>query len=136
MRTRFRLRTVDRTSIGQCPLTPIPVVLAGTERVCRPIQPSNARPAPREARASKAAIHRGSDFGLLRVLQRIVDLNAQISDRRFQLRVAEKKLHCEKILGPLVDQSSLGPAHRMAFLPDTTVPTHESAPQYKQAFSV
>ena len=44
------------------------------------------------------AKERRFDLCLLRDLQRIVDLNAEVSDRRFQFRVAKKQLHCAQIL--------------------------------------
>jgi hypothetical protein len=50
---------------------------------------SSARHAPHRALAGMFATDFGSDLGLLRDFQRIVDLDAEISDRRFQLRVTE-----------------------------------------------
>ena len=47
------------------------------------------------------------DFGLLRNLESIIDLNAKVPDRAFELGMAKKKLHGAQILGPSVDQRRL-----------------------------
>ena len=54
-----------------------------------------------------------SNLGLLGDLERVVDLNPQISHRRLQLRVPEQELHGPEVLGALVDQRRLGAPHRM-----------------------
>jgi hypothetical protein len=54
-----------------------------------------------------------SDFRLLCHLQRIVHLNAQVPDRALDLAVSEQQLNGPQVLGALVDQRRLGPAHGM-----------------------
>jgi len=54
-----------------------------------------------------------SDFGLLRHLQRIIDLDAEVSDRALQLGMTEQQVNRPEILGSPVDQCRLGPAHRV-----------------------
>jgi hypothetical protein len=50
------------------------------------------------------------DLGLLGYLKNVVNLDPQISNRGFELGVAEKKLHRPKVLGPPVDERCLRPA--------------------------
>ena len=45
-------------------------------------------------------------FCLLRDLQSIVDLDPEVPDRAFELRVPEQQLHGSEISGPSVDQRS------------------------------
>jgi len=54
-----------------------------------------------------------SDFGLFRDGQGIVDLDAKITDRAFELGVAQKKLDRSQIPRPLVNKGCLGPAQRV-----------------------
>ena len=44
-----------------------------------------------------------SDLGLFRDLQRIVDLDAEVSNRAFELRVAKKQLNSPEVLRATVD---------------------------------
>lgn len=60
-----------------------------------------------------AARPRQSHVGLLRHLERIVDLDAEISNRALQLAVPEKQLNRPQILRATVDQRRLGPTHCM-----------------------
>ena len=53
------------------------------------------------------------DFRLLGYLQRVIDLNAEVSDGAFQLGVPKQKLNGAQILRPLVDQRRFGPSHRV-----------------------
>lgn len=52
-----------------------------------------------------------SCFGLLRYLERVVNLNPKVSDSALQLAVSKEELDRPKVLGPAVDQSRLGPPH-------------------------
>ena len=48
-------------------------------------------------------VHRLSlNLGLLRHFKCIIDLDAEVSDRAFQLAVPEEELHCPKVLGPAI----------------------------------
>jgi hypothetical protein len=53
------------------------------------------------------------DFRLFGNLKSVVDLDTQISNRRFQLGVSKEQLHCAKVLSASIDQRSLGPSNRM-----------------------
>ena len=54
-----------------------------------------------------------SDLHLFRYRKRVVHLDAEISDRAFNLRVAEQELHGSQIAGASVDQCRLRPTQRM-----------------------
>jgi len=56
------------------------------------------------------ALPQFSDVDLLGYGKRIIDLNSQITDRTFDLRVAQQELNCSEISRFLIDQSCLGPA--------------------------
>ncbi len=53
------------------------------------------------------------DFGLLSNFERIIDFDAEISHRAFQLGMPEQGLDGSKIVNPALDQSCLGSAHGM-----------------------
>lgn len=53
------------------------------------------------------------DFGLLRNLQRIVHLNAEVANRTFQLGMAKQQLNGPQVLRALIDKGGLGPSHRV-----------------------
>jgi hypothetical protein len=50
------------------------------------------------------------DVDLLGYSKGIIDLNSEITDRTFDLRVAQQELNCSEISRFLIDQSCLGPA--------------------------
>lgn len=50
-------------------------------------------------------------LGLLRDFQGIVDFDAQVPDGAFELGMAQEQLNSPQILGSLVDQRRLRPAH-------------------------
>lgn len=50
---------------------------------------------------------------LLRKLQRIFDLDAQIAHRALEFAVTQKKLHSAQVVRTPVDQGGLRPAHRV-----------------------
>lgn len=52
-----------------------------------------------------------SDFRLLGDLESIIDLDAEVPHRRFQLGMSEEQLHSAKVLGAPIDQSRLRPSH-------------------------
>jgi len=54
-----------------------------------------------------------SDFSLLRDLESIVDLDSEVPDRAFELGMAEKKLHCSKVLRSSVGQRGFGTSDRV-----------------------
>lgn len=54
-----------------------------------------------------------SNLGLLRRLKGIVDFNAEIANRAFQLRVSEQQLQRPKVLRPPENQRSFCAAHRV-----------------------
>lgn len=54
-----------------------------------------------------------SHLSLLGHLQRIVDFDAEVSDRALDLAVAKQELHGSQILGAPVDQGRFGAAHRV-----------------------
>lgn len=45
-----------------------------------------------------------SDLGLFRHFQDVIDLNPQLSDGAFKLRMAEQELDCPQVFRPAVDQ--------------------------------
>ena len=57
-----------------------------------------------------AVLRLKSAFRLLRHLQGIVYLDAQVADGALQLGMAQEQLHGAQILGPAVDQRGLGAA--------------------------
>ncbi len=54
-----------------------------------------------------------SEFNLLGDAESVVDLDAEISDGAFQLRVPEQQLDRSKIAGFSIDLGRLRPANRM-----------------------
>jgi hypothetical protein len=64
------------------------------------------RPSNPAAATSLAGLH----LGVLSDLQRIVDLDAEIPDGTFKLRMSEQQLNSPEILGPSVDKRRLGPS--------------------------
>ncbi len=55
----------------------------------------------------------GLDFNGFCDGQRILKLNAQVSNGAVHLRVAQKELYCSQIAGLLIDLGDLGSTHRM-----------------------
>jgi hypothetical protein len=51
------------------------------------------------------ALPQFSDVDLLGYGKRIIDLNSEITDRTFDLRVAQQELNCSEISRFLIDQS-------------------------------
>ena len=51
-----------------------------------------------------------SDINLFRYCQGIIYLDAQVSDRAFDLGMSEQKLDCPEIASPPVDEGSLCPS--------------------------
>ena len=68
---------------------------------------------PPRLSAEAARTSNRSDLGLLRDLQGIVDLDAEIPHSGFQLGVSEEQLDRAQVLGSTVDQRRLRPAHRV-----------------------
>lgn len=56
---------------------------------------------------------RASDFRLLRDLESVVDLNAEIPHGAFELRVAKQQLHGSQVPGSPVDECRLGTPDRV-----------------------
>lgn len=54
-----------------------------------------------------------SDLCLLGDLKGVVDFDTQVPHRGLKFGMAEQQLHCSQVLGPAIDQSCLGPAHRV-----------------------
>jgi hypothetical protein len=54
-----------------------------------------------------------SDIGLLRDFDGVVDLDAEVAHRAFDLRVTEQELHGSKVTRPPVDQHGFGTSQRM-----------------------
>src|SRR5437764_239759 len=54
-----------------------------------------------------------SEFDLFRDAERVLDLDPEIADRAFQLRVAEQKLNRSQVPSLLIDLRRLRPPHRM-----------------------
>lgn len=54
-----------------------------------------------------------SDLGLFRQLQSIIDLDAEVAHRAFQLGVSQQQLYGTKVLRSLVNQRGLGAAQRV-----------------------
>ena len=52
-----------------------------------------------------------SDLGLLRNLQCVIDLDAEISHGAFQFGMAKQELYGPQVLGSLTYQRRLGPPH-------------------------
>lgn len=63
--------------------------------------------ARRRPRPSLGTLSPFSDFRLLGDLESIIDFDAKVSYRRFQLGVSEKQLHGAKVLGAPIDQRRL-----------------------------
>lgn len=53
------------------------------------------------------------DLRLLRDLQCVIHLNAEVSHSAFKLRVSQQQLDCTQILRALVDQRCFGSPHRV-----------------------
>src|SRR6185437_4716946 len=53
------------------------------------------------------------DFGLLRHLQRVIDLGPQVPHGTLQLAMSQQQLHCPEILCAAVDEGSLGATQRV-----------------------
>jgi hypothetical protein len=53
------------------------------------------------------------DLGLLRDLEGVVDLDAEVSNRALQLRVAEPELHRSQVLRPRMNRRPICPVNRM-----------------------
>lgn len=68
---------------------------------------------PPQPSAGPAPPSRRSDLGLPRDIQGIVDLDAEIPHRRFQLGVPEEQLNSTQVLGSTMDERGLRPAHRV-----------------------
>jgi hypothetical protein len=66
---------------------------------------------PIAALPGRAASSRRSEFDLLWDAERIVDLDAQVSDGAFELRMTKQQLHCSQIAGLLVDLCHLRSPH-------------------------
>lgn len=58
-----------------------------------------------------ASLFTFSNLRLLGDLQCVIDLNTKVSHSRFKFGVAEQQLYGSQILGALVNQRGLGPAH-------------------------
>lgn len=54
-----------------------------------------------------ATAWRGLDFRLLRNLQSVIHLDAEVSDRAFQLRMAKQELNGSQVLRTFVDQRNV-----------------------------
>jgi hypothetical protein len=55
----------------------------------------------------------GLHLSLFRHLKGIIDVNAEVSHRALKLRMPKEQLHCPEILGPAINQGSLGATHRV-----------------------
>lgn len=53
------------------------------------------------------------DFGLLRDLQRVINLDSKVSNGALQLGMAEQYLDGPQVLCAFVDQRCFGPPHRV-----------------------
>src|SRR5450631_1044476 len=73
------------------------------------LQLAGLRPSSPTVATSPARLH----FSLLRDLQRVVDLDPEVSDCAFQLGVSTQELNRPKIPGAPVDQRRLGASQRM-----------------------
>ena len=67
----------------------------------------------RKAAARCATAAHLSDFGLLRNLQGVIDIDAEVTNSALQLGMAKQQLYGPEILRALVDQSCLGSPQRM-----------------------
>jgi len=63
--------------------------------------------------AARTAWPLRSEFDLLRDGEGVVNLNAKVADRAFELGVPEQQLHSPQVSGPLVNLGHLGPPHRV-----------------------
>src|SRR5262245_39618849 len=52
-----------------------------------------------------------SDLDFLRDIKRVIDLDAEVADRAFNLGVAQEQLDGSQIASTSIDQGRLGPAH-------------------------
>ena len=73
-----------------------------------------------------------SEFHLFGNAERVLDLDREIADRAFQLRVAEQKLNRSQVPRLLIDLRRLRPPHRMravggAIEPDTGDPSMDDS---------
>ena len=69
-----------------------------------------AMPGPGLIGQSTAALPSRSDVYLLRDIQGVIDLDAEIPDRALNLGVTQEQLNSPKVSGSSVDQGRLGPA--------------------------
>lgn len=69
---------------------------------------------PQEQTRATAALN----VGLLGDFHRVVDFDAQISDRILDLGVPEQQLYCMNVLGLLVDQRRFDAAHCVSSIRD------------------
>ena len=67
------------------------------------------RPSDSAVATSLARLH----LGLLRDLERVVDLGSEVTDGACELGVAEQELDGSEVLGATMDQRRLGSAHRV-----------------------
>src|SRR3954470_7703185 len=67
-----------------------------------------------------------SDINLLRYRERVIDLNAQISDGAFDLCVAEQELDGPKTAGAPIDQRRLRSPEGMGSLGSSPIPAIHS----------
>ena len=70
----------------------------------------SSRPLAKGARRAAAP---GSDLDLLRNLQSVIDLDAQVPHRRLKFGVAQQQLNRPQVLRALVDQCRLRAPHRV-----------------------
>ena len=71
------------------------------------------RAGQRPLSAADQLSEKASDLRLLRHLQCVVDLNAQVADGALELGMSEQQLYRSEIPGSPVDQRRLGPTHGM-----------------------
>ena len=81
--------------------------------------PEHRGPAPRRAATSS---YLSSQLDLLRDAEGVIDLDAKIADRAFELRMPEEKLNRSQIPRLLVDLRRLRPPHRVRTVGGTVEP--------------
>jgi hypothetical protein len=101
----------ERMTGSPCP-SPVSRTEVGSRNRSRRARESSGPRRPR--RRDRAAIHDvRSEFDPLRNAEGIIDFDAEITDRAFELGVSKQKLNRPQVAGLFVDLGCLRPPHRM-----------------------
>lgn len=79
----------------------------------RPVTKLSSRAAASSLGRAAAPVLVGSDFRLLRDLERVIDVGAEVPASRLELVMSEQQLHRSKVSGTPIDQRRLRPPYRV-----------------------